>query len=148
MEDKMTKQGKVIATDGAMATLELDVVSKCTDCAKRAKPGVCEKCADYSESSSSRVVAYNKLGAEVGDTVEFGRALSENLIFTLLVFALPLVCAVMAYFISVLFIADNGIKTKIVSAVFIIATAFACAYAYKRSKTRCDYSIIKVVGNE
>ncbi len=148
MEGKMTKQGRVIATDGTMATIELQEASKCTDCPRRTKVGACEKCPDYSESSSARIVAYNKLGAEVGDTVEFGRAVSENLIFTFLVFALPLIFAVLAYFISVLFVDDNGIKSKIAAAVFVIATAFSCAYSYKRSKTRCEYSIIKVVVNE
>lgn len=144
----MTKQGTVIATDGAMATIELTEASKCVECPKRTKPGACEKCPDYSESASARIVAYNKIGADVGDKVEFGRSVSENLLFTVLIFALPLISAVLAYFISVLFTDDSGINSKIAAGAFIIATALACAYSYKHSKTRCDYSIIKVVDDE
>ncbi len=144
----MTKQGIVIATDGVMATVQYSVKSKCDTCKKRTKIGACDSCPDYSDRAAVRIVAYNRIGAEVGDTVEYGRAPSENMIFALLVFAFPIVCAVISYFISVLFIDDNAAKSRVALIVFGIATAFACAYSYKHSKKRCDYSINRVVETE
>ncbi len=144
----MIKQGIVIATDGGMATLEQFEKKKCDSCPKRTKVGACDGCPDYAENSSARIVAHNKIGAEVGDRVEYCRTFSEDLIFVFLVFGLPIICTILSYFITVLFIDDNSIKTRIALTVFGVATALACIYSYKHSKRRCDYSINRIIEAE
>lgn len=144
----MNKRGIVIAVDGDMATIELSENTKCDTCPNRKRIGACESCSDYSDIAQKRFVAKNKIGAEIGDFVEYGRAPSEGLVFTFIVFALPIIAAIMSYFISVLFTDDNDTMARIALATFGVATVLACFFSWKRSKRHCDYLINKVIDSE
>lgn len=141
----MSKIGIVVAIDNQMATLDCTPASKCDTCPKRSKVGACNICPDFSEHSKSLIVAKNNIGAEVGDKVLYGRALSENMILILAMFVFPFICAIISYYISVLFTDESGIMSKVALTAFVLSTAFSCYYIYKRSGKQCEFTIIDII---
>ncbi len=141
----MTKIGTVIATDGNIATVEYYQKTICDSCYKRNKIGACDSCPNRTEQEFEKILAHNKIGASVGDKVEYVEAKSVNFIFTLLTFISPFICALIAYFISALFTQDEPTKIKIFGSCFAVALIPACIYSYKSSKKRCNHTIVSVV---
>lgn len=139
--------GKVIAVDGRSATVEPRISSKCEACTRRSKLA-CDTCPDNSELSAQRIIAYNKVGAKIGDVVQYGAAVNENIIFIILVFAMPLLAAIAGFILFSAFISDHVICARIAAAFFVVATVLAVICLHMRSKTRCEYSITGVVPEE
>lgn len=141
------KIGKVIATDKLMATVECFSAEKCICCNKRERNGECERCPVYDDAAATNIVAYNSIGASVGELVECKKSTSESLLFFFFVFALPIVAALICYFASALFTDDSAMRTRISLLALVIATSVSCAYSFKKMQNRCDYSIKRILHN-
>ena len=141
----MAECGIVIATDNEIATIEVSKSSVCSECNKKSKIGACDTCSNKDEIKNERYIAYNQAGATVGDKVEFLRAKGKNAIFAMIVFVLPIVTAILAYFVASNFIEDDTVISKIAITVFFVFMVFAGGYSYFASKKRCDYTITAII---
>ena len=141
----MTKYGLVVAVDDGVATIEVNNNEICENCTKKKKIGACDSCKDKDESKSERYVAYNPVGACVGDKVEFNKSSGKNFLFTLVVFILPLVVAVLLYFVASNFTDDETTKNKVARIAFFVSMAFAAGYSYFSSKKRFDHTIVAII---
>lgn len=141
----MAEIGIVIATDEKTATIEKHKPSICDNCTRKTKIGACDTCSDREEQVTERCVASNIIGAEIGDKVEYVKNHAANAIFALVVFVLPIICALVAYLISTLIIDDPGASGRIAVAFFALAMIAAGLYSYKSSKRRCEYTISAIL---
>lgn len=141
----MAEIGIVIATDEKTATVAKCKASICDTCTKKSKIGACETCSDREEQAAERCVALNTIGAEIGDKVEYAKNHVANVIFTFVVFLVPVICALIAYLISTLIIDDPGASGRIAVAFFALAMIAAGLYSYKSSKRRCEYTISAIL---
>lgn len=95
----MEQTGRVIAVDGKIATVQIKRLSACESCHK-AESGcaVCSLLSGNSSSHTSRVK--NPIGAAVGDRVLLVADDSMILLYSALVFVLPIIVAAIAYAIT------------------------------------------------
>ena len=140
----MSKKGIVVAKDGSLATVQIFNNSKCLECDKVLNREACQSCAAYDENSTLRALALNDLGAEVGDRVCVAASKRQKVLFGLLSFIIPVVCAGAAYLLLSLFTDDDAIRSKTALIAFVVAMIFAGAYSYKISKTSYDYRITTI----
>lgn len=141
----MANIGIVIATDENVATVEKYKASVCDSCAKKNKIGACDACSDRDETSAERCIAYNSIGAQVGDKVEYSKNRGAGIVFALVVFALPLVCALISYLIAMMLTDDPGTGGRTAVACFAFAMIAVGFYAYKVSKRRCEHTITTIL---
>lgn len=141
----MAKQGLVVAIEGDMATIESCKSSKCESCTKRTKIGACDACSDNEEKAPDRVVAYNRMGAAIGDKVEYAKTKSSGIILAVISFVVPVIFAMLSYFVCTVFTDNEQIKGRVVAASFAVALLFAGVYSYKLSKKQCDHSVVCVL---
>lgn len=96
---EMEQTGRVIAVDGKNATVQIKRLSACESCHK-AESGcaVCSLLSGNSSSHTSRVK--NPIGAAVGDRVLLVADDSKILIYSALVFVLPIIVAAASYAIA------------------------------------------------
>lgn len=141
----MAEIGIVIATDENTATVERRKVSICDTCSKKNKIGACETCSDRDEQVAERFVALNSIGAEIGDKVEYTKNRAANAVFAFVVFVVPMICALIAYLISMLIIDDPAASGRTAVAFFALAMIAAGVYSYRVSKRRCEYTISAVL---
>jgi hypothetical protein len=141
------KIGKVIATDKSMATIECFPDERCTNCDKYDGKGACERCGLFDGAAVSKVVAYNSIGASVGDFVEYKKSVSESFIFFILVFVLPLISCSIAYLVTAFLTEDAALRLRISLLTLAVVAAISCSFSFKRMKNHCDYSIKKIMSN-
>ena len=144
----MANIGIVIATDERTATVERCKTSVCDTCSRKNKIGACDKCADREEQAAERCVEDNSVGAEVGDKVEFVKNRRAGLFFAIVVFAVPMICALVAYLVASMITDDAAVSGRLAILFFAIAMIGAGVYSYKVSKRRCEYMISAVYDEE
>ncbi len=141
----MNLQGVIIATDGNLATVEINNNPGCVSCSKRYVQGACGSCAHYDSAQTTRVIAINDAAAAVGDRVCIARSKRQKLFLFMMSFVIPIVCAVLAYFCLSLFTDADRVKSGAAIAAAVIAMIIAGLYSYKIQQIKCDYKIISVI---
>lgn len=95
----MTQSGIVKAVEGSFAVVEILRDSACAGCSSAHSCIGCKK--------KVRVKALNPVSAEVGDTVRVETPTRRVMFYAFCVFLLPLIAAIAAYCIAVMFTAEK-----------------------------------------
>ena len=140
----MEQQGKVIATEGSIATVELTRESACSSCHHKDScgAGVMAGCA---KSENVTVKANNLCRAEVGDTVRLNSDSAKMLGIAFCVFVLPLVLTYAAYLICDA-LSLGTTSCAVVSAAVFFISVFALSFGFNRFlKGRVSIDITSVI---
>lgn len=138
----MIKKGIVVAADGIMATIEELSESCCLDCIDSGKNNNCLTCKNRSQGCAERHISVNTVEAQVGDIVEFSKNKFENVISSLMIFAVPIILMVITYIVLNLITSNDQLSGRVSIGILVISMICSGAYSYKLSKSRCDYKII------
>ena len=95
----MRSEGKVISIDGKYAVVATERRAACEGCHKRSEDGTCSVCTLLGGESRLDTRALNSAGAAVGDTVALESSSGRMLGYAALVFILPCLLAIAAYFV-------------------------------------------------
>ena len=140
----MRTQGTVIALNGSRATVRCKRSSACDECHKK-QDGECSVCSLMSHGSAFDTVAYNGVGAVVGDVVELTSDFCRMTLYAVLVFLLPLLCMIGGYYLGVaLFSSTLGGACSAIASLFL---AFLLIRIFSETciKHRDDVRIVAVL---
>ena len=141
----MLTKAEVIKVDGEVAVVEVERKSACDGCHKNETGDGCSICSLTGGNRKFSSKALNKIGAKVGDIVEIESSSSRVLLYSALVFLLPVIVGIAFYFLA------NGAWHKelysYIALVVGFAVSFAAVWVYSHivGKKRCDIEIIKVL---
>ena len=85
---------------GKYAVVETERKSACDGCHKNENGEGCAMCRIFGGNTKVSAKAKNPLGAKVGDKVEIGSSSGRMLLYAVVVFILPIVTAIAAYFVA------------------------------------------------
>lgn len=144
----MTKQGRIIATDGSKATVEVYEESVCDSCAKKLRSNACDTCPHKRDIAPARFVARNNVGASVGDIVEYSRSGISNVILSVIAFIIPFICYAIVNLVLSRLAVDAGFQARLSLIVLIVMMIAAALYSYFQSKSRCDHAVVAVINKD
>ena len=96
----MKTTATVIEVNGKTATVETVRTAACEGCHKMADGGECSVCSLMGSNRKLRAKADNSFGARPGDRVEVETATSRVLLYSALVFLLPVLVAALGWWIA------------------------------------------------
>ncbi len=142
---KTEQLAKVIETDGSSATVEASRSTMCEGCESRDCGGACSVGDLFSRGRTMRTRADNCIGAKAGDLVEISTPTGTVLSHAFLVFILPLVLSVGAYYL-VRALTGSG-KAAIISmgAGLIVSLAVILIAELAAKRRRPDVTIVRIV---
>lgn len=142
----MRVKAKVIALDGAYATVLCDRQSACEGCHKMAENGgECAVCSLMGNGKSMQTKAYNAAGATVGDTVEIETASSRVLGYAAMVFILPILAVIFGYLLSGLWTSVDGWRYTFCALLLVLTFVGIRVYSEKIQKKRTDVTVVAVL---
>ncbi len=135
----MTANGKIKEINGNIATIEVFKEAACT--------GKCEDCAGCKTSSVS-AVAYNEIGAKVGDVVEIYAPSKKVMKLAFLVYVVPVLILI---FGGIIFSFPGYKILKAISLILLICL-YICFIIYENNKSKKNIQntvtrVIKPVGD-
>ena len=144
----MLTKAKVISTDGDVAVVEVERKSACDGCHKNETGEGCSICSLTVGNRKFNAKASNRVGAKVGDAVEITSSSGRVLFYSAIVFLLPVVIAIAAFFL-----ADSLWENETYSYVsmivgFLLTFVGVGLYSGFVNKKRCDVEIVRVIENE
>lgn len=134
----------VIATDGQIATVEVERTSACEGCHKNEDGKGCSVCSLMGGERKFSARAYNEIGAKIGDRVMIESRTDRVIWYAVLVFVLPLLVALLGYGVaSVFFVSDAW---RVVCALIGFVGSFIVLWLYSGhvQKRRCDIVITEI----
>ena len=132
----MKQIGKVVEINADMAKIEVDKVSACDMCENAAH--CVEKCKKVYATAS------NTVNAEVGDTVEIETETGMVLLNSVLVFLVPVLLAIGAYFLSNLFFGEN-VSVVITFFTLVFSICAFCFVLNKISKKKVISRVVRIL---
>jgi positive regulator of sigma E activity len=136
---------KVIEVNSEYTVVETARKSACDGCHKNADGNECTICTIMGPNRTIRAHAVNKVGAVVGDNVEISSSSSRILFYALLVFIVPVVCGLAAYFITRHFGAADVVVYSSVVGGFILPFIPIGIYSSVVVKKRNDIVIKRIL---
>ncbi len=134
----------VKSINGKYAVVETERRSACDGCHKNADGEGCAMCKVFGGNAKVEARARNLAGAAVGDKVEIESSSARMLGYAALVFILPLVLAVVAYFVFLPAVGEGAAVLCAIGA--FILTFIVIAFVSKLFLTdRCDIDIVKII---
>ncbi|MBR3639153.1 MAG: SoxR reducing system RseC family protein [Clostridia bacterium] len=136
---------RVIETDGSSATVEASRSTMCEGCESRDCGGACTVGDLFSHGRTMRTRADNRAGAKAGDLVEVSTPTGTVLSRAFLVFILPLILALGAYYI-VLSLSGSG-TAALISAAAGLAVSVAVVLIVERTvrRRRPEVAIVRII---
>ena len=132
----MKQSGIVVAKNGNIAKIECDRRSACDMCENVAS--CAEKCKKVYAS------ALDTVGASIGDVVEIETDTSGVLLNAVIVFLLPIIIAVGAYFVSDMFFSE-GVSVLITFAVLVFSMCLFSFLLNKAAKRKTVSRITRIL---
>ena len=144
----MVQSAKVVSTDGEIAVVEVSRKAMCDGCHKTTCGEKCAMSSLMSSGSKMTASAYNKIGAEAGDTVEIETSDREVLVIAAFVFVLPVVLGCIFYAVAESF--GLSMKTSVLLAVvgFVLVFPFLRLFDKSRRKDAPKLIIRKILTDE
>lgn len=141
METKAT----VISTEGDFALVETKRKSACDGCHKQQEGSSCAMCTLMGDKAELRTRARNPVGARMGDEVMIESPSGRILAYGALVFIMPLLLGLLAYYLCSLVTASELIK--LCSALLAFGGAYVFLWLYSRRviSRRCDVTITRIL---
>ncbi|MBR3424352.1 MAG: SoxR reducing system RseC family protein, partial [Clostridia bacterium] len=132
-------------TDGSSATVEASRSTMCEGCESRDCGGACTVGDLFSHGRTMRTRADNRAGAKAGDLVEVSTPTGTVLSRAFLVFILPLILALGAYYI-VLSLSGSG-TAALISAAAGLAVSVAVVLIVERTvrRRRPEVAIVRII---
>ena len=136
---------RVIETNGSSATVEASRSTMCEGCESRDCGGACTVGDLFSHGRTMRTRADNRAGAKAGDLVEVSTPTGTVLSRAFLVFILPLILALGAYYI-VLSLSGSG-TAALISAAAGLAVSVAVVLIVERTvrRRRPEVAIVRII---
>ena len=141
----MLTKAKVLSVENNVAVVEVERKSACDGCHKNESGEGCSICSLTGGNRKFSAKALNNVGAKVGDTVEIASASSRVLLYSALVFLLPLVVGIVFYFVANAIFTVELYNYLALVLGFVISLAFVWLYSQKVSKKRFDVEIVRVI---
>ncbi len=138
----MRQTATVIGTEGKFATVLVVRSSMCEGCHNS---GTCTACSLLSGKKTAEARALNTASASVGDKVAVESAAKTVLTNAFLVFMMPLLSALAAYFIF----SGNSKTTGAIAALcgFALTISAVGIYSALSAKKRCDIEIVEIISS-
>ena len=141
----MTIKAKVIAVEGDFAMVETQRNSACDGCHKMADGEECSVCSLMGGKRTITSKALNRVNAVVGDEVIIESNTVKILWYAVLVFILPIVLAIVGYFVAVLLGVDEWLRPVAACIGFVGTFLGIFAYSSIVRRKRCDIEIVEIV---
>ena len=136
----MNQSARVVETDGEYAVVEISRKTMCDGCHKMAEGEECSACLSFGDKSA-KARAYNEIGARVGDIVEVSAKSQRIIMYSAVLFLVPIIIAFVCYFTALEKFADHS--TLIALSGFIVSFAACCLILEKKAKKKPDLVITK-----
>ena len=127
------------------ATVSVAKKAACDGCHKNADGSGCSVCTLMGGNREARAAARNTVGARVGDTVEIESATGRMLLYAALIFLLPVLLCLAAYFIALSLTGREGIALAACAVAFLLTLGGLWLYSRFALSGRCDVEILRVV---
>ena len=134
----------VIATDGRIATVEVERTSACEGCHKNADGKGCSVCSLVGGERKFSARAYNEIGAKVGDRVMIESRTERVIWYAVLVFVLPLLVALLGYAVAAVFSVSDACRIVCALVGFVGSFMGLWFYSGHVQKRRCDIVIAEI----
>ena len=143
----MLTTAKVIKIEGNTALVEVQRKSACEGCHKMTSGGGCGVCSLLGSDRHFTAKADNRIGARVGDRVEVQSATSRVLLYSALVFLLPIVIGILLYVVSGYLFETELYRYLMLAAGFLVCFLGIWLYSKKVISKRCDVEIVSICNN-
>lgn len=144
----MLTTAKVVATEGKVATVEVQRKSACEGCHKMTSGEGCGVCSLLGSDNRFTAKAENGLGAKVGDRVEIETGTGRVLFYSALVFLLPVVVGILLYAVSGWFFETELPRYLMLTGGFACCLLGVWAYSRFVISKRLDARIIRICAAE
>ena len=142
---KTEQLARVIETNGDSATVEASRSTMCDGCTSRDCGGACTVGDLFSHGRVMRTRAVNTIGAEPGDLVEISTPTPTVMGHAFLVFILPLILALGAYYL-VLTLSGSGTAALIsAGAGLLVSLAVVLIVEHAAKVRRPEVEIVRIV---
>ena len=131
-----------------IAVVEAARKSACDGCHKQTNGESCSVCTLLGGDRKITAKANNKIGAKVGDRVEIESSSGLLLLYGVIIFVLPIIAALAAYYAAQAFGADETIRLIAALVGFLIITAVDIFVSRIIGKSRCDVNIVKIINSD
>ncbi len=138
----MNQSARIVETDGEYAVVEISRKTMCDGCHKKEEGEECSACLSFGDKSA-KAKALNKIGARVGDVVEVSAKSGRIIMYSAVLFLVPIIVAFVAYFIALEKTADNA--TIIALTGFIVSFAVSCILLEKAAKKKPDLTVTRKI---
>ena len=142
---KTEQLAKVIETDGSSATVEASRSTMCEGCESRDCGGACTVGDLFSHGRTMRTRADNAIGAKTGDLVEISTPTGTVMSHAFLVFILPLILSVGAYFLARALTGSGMAAIISMGAGLVVSLAVVLIAEAAAKRRRPDVAIVKIV---
>ena len=132
----MKQYGRVVDIDGNIAKVECERQSACAACENSAN--CVEKCKKVYASAS------NEIKAEVGDMVEIETDTGRVILYSFVVFVVPVIMAVLSYFCADRLFGEN-IAVAVTFIVLVFSLILFAFVLNRRQKGRTVSRIVKIL---
>lgn len=144
----MLTTAKVIETKGNRAVVEVKRKSACEGCHKMTTGEGCSVCSLLGSDKRFTAKADNRIGARVGDTVEVRSATSRVLMYSALVFLLPVLVGILFYILSGYIFDLELYRYLFLGGGFALCFLGIWLYSKFVISKRCDVEIVRVCSSE
>lgn len=143
----MRSEGKVISIDGKYAVVATERRAACEGCHKSSEDGTCSVCTLLGGESRLDTRALNSAGAAVGDTVALESSSGRMLGYAALVFILPCLLAIAAYFVFSHVTGSELYRSLSAVGGFAAGLVFAAIYSRFCVRGRADVTVTEIIAH-
>lgn len=144
----MQTTARVIATEGTVATVEVQRKSACEGCHKMTSGEGCGVCSLLGSDNRFTSKADNSLGAKVGDRVEIETGTGRVLFYSTLVFLLPVLVGILLYAVSGWFFQTELARYLMMTGGFAASLFGVWLYSRFVASKRLDARIVRICEEE
>ncbi len=130
---------------GKYAVVETERRSACDGCHKNENGEGCAMCRIFGGNTKITARAKNTAGAAIGDKVEIASSSARMLGYAMIVFLLPIVVAIAAYFVADLVWKNEGVAGICAIGAFVACFSIIAVISKLFLSKRCDVEIVKIV---
>ena len=140
----MKQKALVLSTEGNTAVIEVARVTACEGCHRFKNGEGCAVCSLFDLKKTMKAEALNDIGAAADDTVEISTPSDTVLFYSAVVFILPLLIGIAAYFIAGIFLSGEGLLAAISAGAVLLTFVILHFTLDKRASAKKSIRIVSV----
>jgi positive regulator of sigma E activity len=133
----MKQSAKVIEVNNEVAIVEVSRTTICEGCHKHEGGSACSACLTFGDRKAS-AKALNKIGASVGDRVVVEASSGRIIIYSAIIFFLPILLALGVYLLT----ATNEFSILYTIVTFAASFLLGCVILEKYAKKKPDLTVV------